>query len=122
MDSDVFVGRLPIGGDDLIQGGAARRSRSGSGLHEGRPGSGKTLSVSAHGGVGIVGHGSFIVLIFWGKCLILNTAKRGEMRRAAFAIFICYVALSAADTFTQRQRDFWSFQKVKEVAPPAVQN
>src|SRR5690349_20083530 len=44
------------------------------------------------------------------------------MRRAALAVFICYVALSAAETFTQRQRDFWSFQKVKDAAPPAVHN
>ena len=31
-------------------------------------------------------------------------------------------ALFAADTFTQRQRDFWSFQKVKPQTPPAVKN
>jgi hypothetical protein len=44
------------------------------------------------------------------------------MRKAALAVFICYVALSAAETFTQRQRDFWSFQKVKQQAPPAVRD
>jgi Protein of unknown function (DUF1553)/Protein of unknown function (DUF1549) len=44
------------------------------------------------------------------------------MRKVALAVCICYMALSAAETFTQRQRDFWSFQKVKEPAPPAVQN
>jgi hypothetical protein len=44
------------------------------------------------------------------------------MRRAALAVFICYVALSAAETFTQRQRDFWSFQKVKNAAPPTVRD
>jgi hypothetical protein len=30
--------------------------------------------------------------------------------------------LSAAELFTQRQREFWSFQKVKEPAPPAVKD
>jgi hypothetical protein len=30
--------------------------------------------------------------------------------------------LFAADTFTQRQREFWSFQKVKPQTPPAVNN
>ena len=33
----------------------------------------------------------------------------------------CAVAAMAADTFTQRQREFWSFQPVKAQAPPAVQ-
>src|SRR4051794_13990320 len=44
------------------------------------------------------------------------------MRRAALVVFTCSVALFAAETFTQRQRDFWSFQKVKEQAPPAVRD
>ena len=33
----------------------------------------------------------------------------------------CAVVATAADTFSQRQRDFWSFQPVKTQAPPAVQ-
>src|SRR5438477_8465020 len=44
------------------------------------------------------------------------------MRRAALAAFTCCIALFAAETFTQRQRDFWSFQKVKEQTPPAVRD
>ena len=44
------------------------------------------------------------------------------MRRTALAVFIGCLALFAADTFTQRQRDFWSFQKVKEQTPPAVRD
>src|SRR4051794_16311398 len=44
------------------------------------------------------------------------------MRRAALAVFTCCLALFAAETFTQRQRDFWSFQKVKEQTPPAVRD
>jgi hypothetical protein len=44
------------------------------------------------------------------------------MRRVVlFAVTGC-AALWAADTFTQRQRDFWSFQKVKAQAPPTVKN
>ena len=42
------------------------------------------------------------------------------MKRAALVVFSCCAALLAADTFTQRQRDFWSFQKVKPQIPPAV--
>jgi len=42
------------------------------------------------------------------------------LRRAALFLLIACTVLLAADTFTQRQRDFWSFQKVKESTPPAV--
>jgi hypothetical protein len=35
---------------------------------------------------------------------------------------MCSTLLWGAELFTQRQRDFWSFQKVKEQAPPAVQD
>ena len=34
----------------------------------------------------------------------------------------CAMLPTAADTFSQRQRDFWSFQPVKATAPPATQN
>jgi hypothetical protein len=44
------------------------------------------------------------------------------MKRFALAIFALCAALFAADTFTQRQRDFWSFQKIKAQTPPAVKN
>ena len=44
------------------------------------------------------------------------------MRRVCATICICCAALFAADTFTQRQRDFWSFQKVKPQTPPAVKD
>src|SRR5450631_2122763 len=44
------------------------------------------------------------------------------MRRIAFSIFICCAALLAADTFTQRQREFWSFQPIKPQTPPAVKH
>src|SRR5580765_796938 len=44
------------------------------------------------------------------------------MRRVCAIICICAAALFAADTFTQRQRDFWSFQKVKPQTPPAVKH
>src|SRR5437763_13823387 len=44
------------------------------------------------------------------------------MRRVCAIACICAAALFAADTFTQRQRDFWSFQKVKPQAPPAVKH
>ena len=42
------------------------------------------------------------------------------MRSAGLCVFICCAALFAADTFSQRQREFWSFQKVKPQTPPAV--
>jgi hypothetical protein len=44
------------------------------------------------------------------------------MRSAGLCVFVCCAALFAADTFSQRQRDFWSFQKVKPQTPPAVKN
>jgi hypothetical protein len=44
------------------------------------------------------------------------------MRRVVLSAVIGCAALWAADTFTQRQRDFWSFQKVKAQKPPAVKN
>src|SRR5689334_8486691 len=54
---------------------------------------------------------------------MLNTITRGvPMRRVCSIVLICCAALFAADTFTQRQRDFWSFQKVKPQTPPAVKH
>jgi hypothetical protein len=44
------------------------------------------------------------------------------MRRVCTIAFICAAALLAADTFTQRQRDFWSFQKIKPQTLPAVKS
>jgi len=44
------------------------------------------------------------------------------MRRIVLVAATSAVVLFAADTFTQRQRDFWSFQKVKPQTPPAVKN
>jgi hypothetical protein len=44
------------------------------------------------------------------------------MRRLCAIACIACAALLAADTFTQRQRDFWSFQKVKPQTPPAVKH
>ena len=44
------------------------------------------------------------------------------MRSAGLCVFVCCAALFAADTFTQRQREFWSFQKVKPQTPPAVKH
>src|SRR5215469_17862012 len=44
------------------------------------------------------------------------------MRRVCAIVCICCAALLAADTFTQRQRDFWSFQKMKLQTPPAVKH
>jgi hypothetical protein len=44
------------------------------------------------------------------------------MRRAGLIFLIGCAALFAADTFTQRQRDFWSFQKLKPQTPPAVKH
>jgi len=43
------------------------------------------------------------------------------MRKYALIVFTC-AALFAADTFTQRQRDFWSFQKIKDPPPPPVRD
>jgi len=42
------------------------------------------------------------------------------MRRVCAIVYLCCAALWAAETFTQRQRDFWSFQKIKPQTPPAV--
>jgi hypothetical protein len=44
------------------------------------------------------------------------------MRRIALFAITSSALLFAADTFTQRQRDFWSFQKIKAETPPAVKN
>ena len=44
------------------------------------------------------------------------------MRRVCAIACICAAALFAADTFTQRQRDFWSFQKIKPQTPPEVKH
>ncbi len=44
------------------------------------------------------------------------------MRRVAISLSICCTVLFAADTFTKRQREFWSLQKVKEQNPPVVHN
>ncbi len=44
------------------------------------------------------------------------------MHRAVLAVFAGCVALFAAESFTQRQRDFWSFQKVKEQTLPPVRD
>src|SRR5579863_2623102 len=45
-----------------------------------------------------------------------------RMRRITLSVFVCGAVLLAADTFTQRQRDFWSFQRVKPQTPPAVKH
>ena len=42
------------------------------------------------------------------------------MRRGVIFIFTGTALLLAADTFTKRQREFWSFQKLANPAPPAV--
>ncbi|HEY2016845.1 MAG TPA: DUF1549 and DUF1553 domain-containing protein [Bryobacteraceae bacterium] len=43
------------------------------------------------------------------------------MRRfCVLGLICCCTLLFAAETFTKRQRDFWSFQKVKEQNPPVV--
>jgi hypothetical protein len=44
------------------------------------------------------------------------------MRRVAIIVFTCSALLLAADTFTKRQREFWSFQKVSQQSPPVVRN
>jgi hypothetical protein len=44
------------------------------------------------------------------------------MRRICAIACIGCAALFAAETFTQRQRDFWSFQKIKPQTPPAVKH
>ena len=42
------------------------------------------------------------------------------MPRVCVSVFICCTLLLAADTFSARQRDFWSFQKPKEQKLPVV--
>ena len=44
------------------------------------------------------------------------------MKRIGLIALVGCAALMAADTFSQRQREFWSFQKVKPQTPPAVKN
>ena len=45
------------------------------------------------------------------------------MRRFLLTVPLCCAVLAvAADTFTQRQRDFWSFQPIKLHTPPTVRN
>ena len=44
------------------------------------------------------------------------------MKRLGLLVLALCAALFAADTFTQRQRDFWSFQKIESQTPPAVKN
>jgi len=45
-----------------------------------------------------------------------------RMRRIALSVLAGCAVLLAADSFSQRQREFWSFQKVKPLTPPAVTN
>src|SRR5450432_1293032 len=44
------------------------------------------------------------------------------MRRVAIIAFTCSALLLAGDTFTRRQREFWSFQKLSGQNPPVVRN
>ena len=44
------------------------------------------------------------------------------MRRFLITVLAACAVLAAAETFTQRQRDFWSFQRVKPQTPPAVRH
>ena len=44
------------------------------------------------------------------------------MRRIAIIVFTCSALLLAADTFTKRQREFWSFQRASLQHPPVVVN
>ncbi len=44
------------------------------------------------------------------------------MRRIILSVLAGCAILAAAETFSQRQRDFWSFQKVKPQTPPTVKN
>src|SRR5260370_14247539 len=45
-----------------------------------------------------------------------------RMRRIALSIFVCCTMLLAADTSTQRQREFWSFQRGNPQTPPVVKH
>src|SRR5690242_19329133 len=42
------------------------------------------------------------------------------MRKLCLFVLTCCTLLLAADTFTARQREFWSFQKPKDQTPPTV--
>src|SRR5262249_48829184 len=44
------------------------------------------------------------------------------MRRFALVVATSSALLFAAETFTQRQRDFWSFQKIVAQTPPSVKD
>ena len=44
------------------------------------------------------------------------------MRRIVLVALSFVFLLLASDPFTQRQREFWSFQKVKPRTPPAVKD
>jgi len=44
------------------------------------------------------------------------------MRKFLTTILAACAVLAAAETFTQRQRDFWSFQRVKPQTPPTVRH
>ena len=44
------------------------------------------------------------------------------MRRIVLSLFVLCTVLLAAETFTQRQREFWSFQRVKTQTPPVVKH
>jgi len=46
----------------------------------------------------------------------------GYMRRIVLVAATSAALLLAADPFTSRQRDFWSFQKIKPQVPPAVKD
>src|SRR2546430_1884800 len=61
-------------------------------------------------------------LIFQRFSHILDPALRPAMGRIGVSFWICAPALLAADTSPQRQREFWSFQKVKPQTPPAVKH
>src|SRR5262245_63925672 len=44
------------------------------------------------------------------------------MNRIGLAALATCAVLMAAETFAQRQREFWSFQKIRPQTPPAVKN
>lgn len=44
------------------------------------------------------------------------------MRRLVIIACTCSALLFAADTFTKRQREFWSLQKISQQNPPSVRN
>jgi hypothetical protein len=45
-----------------------------------------------------------------------------RMRRIVLSLFVLCTVLLGAGTFTQRQREFWSFQRVKTQTPPVVKH